>query len=47
MLYKYKEVFSLRNRIGTCSNIEEEIEVTDKSPILLDYIMLEKTIKKL
>ena len=32
MLYKYKEVFSLRDGIGTCPNIEIEINVTDKSP---------------
>ena len=31
MLYKYKEAFSLRDEIGTCPNIEVEIEVTDKS----------------
>ena len=31
MLYKYKEVFSLRDEIGTCPNIEIEIDVTDKS----------------
>ena len=30
MLYKYREAFSLRDEIGTCSNIEVEIEVTDK-----------------
>ena len=35
MLYKYKEVFSLRDEIGTCSNIEVEIDVTDKSPFLI------------
>ena len=35
MLYKYKETFSLRNEIGTCPNIEVEIEVTDKSPFLI------------
>ena len=34
MLYKYKEAFSLRGEIGTCPNIEIEIEVTDKSPFL-------------
>ena len=39
MLYKYKEVFSLRDEIGTCLNIEVEIEVMDKSPFLLDHIM--------
>ena len=32
MLYKYREAFSLRDEIGTCPNIEVEIEVTDKSP---------------
>ena len=31
-LYRYKEAFSLRDEIGTCPNIEVEINVTDKSP---------------
>ena len=35
MLYKYKEVFSLRDEIGTCPNIEEEIDVTDASPFFI------------
>ena len=35
MLYKYKEVFSLRDEIGTCPNIEVEINVTDKSPFFI------------
>ena len=47
MFYKYKEAFSLRNEIGTCPNIEIEINVTDKLPFLLDLIMLEKNIRKL
>ena len=34
MLYKYREVFTLRDQIGTCPNIEVEIDVTDKSPFL-------------
>ena len=34
MLYRYKESFSLRDEIGTCPNIEIEINVTDKSPFL-------------
>ena len=38
MLYKYKEAFSLRDEIGTCPNIEVDIEVTDRSPFLLDHI---------
>ena len=32
MLFKYKEAFSLRIEIGTCPNIEVEIDATDKSP---------------
>ena len=35
ILYKYKEVFSLRDEIGTCPNIEVEIDVTDKSPFFI------------
>ena len=34
MLFKYKEAFSLRDEIGTCPNIEVEIEVTDQITIL-------------
>ena len=35
MLYKYKEAFSLRDEIGTCPNIEVEIDVTDRSPFFI------------
>ena len=35
MLYKYKEVFSLRAEIGTCPNMEVEIDITDKSPFFI------------
>ena len=35
MLYKYKDAFSLRDEIGTCPNIEVEIDVTAKSPIFI------------
>ena len=35
MLYKYKEAFSLRDKIGTCPNIEVGIDVTDKSPFFI------------
>ena len=35
MLYKYKDTFSLRDEIGTCPNIEVEIDVTDKSPFFI------------
>ena len=39
MLYRYREAFSLRYEIGTCPNIEVEIDVTDKSPFSLDHTM--------
>ena len=35
MLYKYKEAFSLRDQIGTCPNLEVEIDVTHKSPFFI------------
>ena len=31
LIYKYRDMFSLRDEIGTCPNIEVEIEVTDRS----------------
>ena len=34
MLCKYKGAFSLRDEIGTCPNIEIEIDIMDKSPFL-------------
>ena len=35
MLYKYKDAFSLRDEICTCTNIEVEIDVTDKSSFFI------------
>ena len=35
MLYKSKEAFSLRDEVGTCPNIEVEIDVTDRSPFFI------------
>ena len=35
MLYEYRDTFSLRDEIGTCPNIEVEIDVTDKSPFFI------------
>ena len=35
MLHKYKEAFSLKDEIGTCPNIEVEIDVMDKSPFFI------------
>ena len=50
-----KEAFSLRDEIGTCLNIEVEIDMTDKTPFLVrpfhikeeDKIILDKEMKRL
>ena len=55
LLYKYKDAFSLRDDIRLCSNIEIEIDVTDKSPFFTrpfhangeDKIILDKEMKQL
>ena len=39
MIYEYREAFSLRDEIGTCPNIEIDIDVTDKTQFLLDHTM--------
>ena len=35
LIYKYKNAFSLGDEIGTCPNIEVEIDITDKSPFFI------------
>ena len=35
MLYEYRDTFSLRDEIGSCPNIEVEIDITDKSPFFI------------
>ena len=55
LIYEYKDAFSLRDEIGTCPNIEVEIEVTDKSPFFIrpfhtreeDKAILDKEMKRL
>ena len=55
MFYKYREAFSLRDEIGTCPNIEVEIDVTDKSPFFIrpyhireeDKVFIDKEMKQL
>ena len=55
MLYKYREAFSLRDEIGTCPNIEAEIDVTDNSPFFIrpyhireeDKAFIDKEMKQL
>ena len=55
LLYQYKDVFSLRDEIGMCPNIEVEIDVTDKTPFFIrsfhakeeDEVILDKEMKRL
>ena len=35
MLYKYKDEFSFRDEIGTYSNIEVEIDITNRTPFFI------------
>ena len=52
-MYKYKEAFSLRDEIGTCPNIEVEIDVTNKFPFFIrpyhvkeeDKVLIDKEMK--
>ena len=46
MIFEYREAFSLRDQIDTCPNIEIDIDVTDKTPFLLDSTISEKKIKE-
>ena len=34
-VYTYKDAFSLRDEIGTCPNIEIDIDITDKTPFFI------------
>ena len=55
MIYKYREAFSLRVKIGTCPNIEIDIDVMDKTPFFIrpyqvreeDKRVLDKEMKRL
>ena len=55
LIYKYKDALSLRDEIGTCPNIEVEIQVTDNSPFYIrpfhasdeDKDILDKEMKRL
>ena len=46
VIYKYRGAFSLRDEIGTCPNIEIDIDVMDKTPFLLDHTRSGKKIKE-
>ena len=55
LIYEDKDTFSLRDEIGTCPDIEVEIEVTDRSPFFIrsfhareeDKAILDKEMKRL
>ena len=55
MIYKYKDAFSLRDEIGTCPNIEIDIDITDKTQSFIrpyhgreeDKRILDKEMKRL
>ena len=55
MLYEYKDVFSLRDKIGMCPHMEVNIEVTDNSPFFIqpyhvkeeDRAVLDKEMRRL
>ena len=55
LLYEYKDAFSLRDKIGTCPNIEVEIDVPNKIPFFIrafharekDKAILDKEMKRL
>ena len=55
ILFKYKEAFSLRDKIGTCPNIKVDIDVTNKSPFFTrpyhireeDKAIIDKKMKRL
>ena len=55
MIYKYKDAFSLSDEIGTCPNIEIDIDIKDKTPFFIspyhvrqdDKRTLDKEMKRL
>ena len=55
MVYRYKDAFSLRDEVGTCSDIEIDIDITDKMEFFVrphhvreeDMRILDKELKRL
>ena len=55
MIYKYKDAFSLRDEIGTCPNIEIDIDIMDRMPFFIrlyhvrekDMRIIDKEMKRL
>ena len=47
ILFKYKNASSLGDEIGTCLNIEVEIDVKDKSPFFIRLYHVKQEDKKI
>ena len=47
MIYEYREVFSLRDEIGTCLNIEIDIDVMDRTPLFIRPYHVKKEDKRI
>ena len=55
MIYEYQDAFSLRDEIGTCQNIEIDIDIMDRTPFFIrpyhireeDKRILDKEMKRL
>ena len=55
MIYEYREAFSLTGKIGTCPNIEIDIDIMDRTPFFIkpyhvkeeDKTILDKEMKRL
>ena len=55
IIYEYKDAFSLRDEIGTCPNIEIDIDIMDRMPFFIrpyhvreeDKRILDKEMKRL
>ena len=42
MIYEYREAFSLRDDIGTCQNIEIDIDVMDRTPFFIRLYLVKE-----
>ena len=47
MIYEYREAFSLRDEIGTCPNIEIDIDVTDRTPFFIGPYHVREEVKRI
>ena len=47
MIYKYKDAFSLRDEIGTCPNVQIDIDITDKSLFVIRPYHVREEYKKI